>query len=222
VRAGATLVVGDLRRRARAVLAVHGGLLVPSVLGSAATDLRGAFGGHEGRALARGDVLSFGPAPPRPPPRIRLALPSTPPVTTVRVLPGPESFGPGGAPDALTGVTWTVRPESDRMGLRLHGAALPAPPADGASEPVVPGVVQLPPDGQPIVLLADSGTHGGYPRPNVVIGADLARLAGLRGGDRVDFRLVTEAAALAALRERERDLRVLRRALRYAYSRGES
>lgn len=216
VRAGETLHVGPLRDGSRAYLAVRGGLNAWTVLGSASTNLHAAFGGHEGRALTRGDRLEWRDAPPLRVPRVHLSSPD-PRSLTVRVLPGPE-----GDPAELTEYDWTVSPSSDRMGLRLSGPKLAAPRADLPSEPVVPGVVQIPPSGQPIVLLADAGTHGGYSRPLVAIRADLPLLGQLRPGDRFRFALVTPEEARAALEVRERDLRALAQAIRFAFERADT
>ena len=110
-------------------------------------------------------------------------------------------------PAALFARTWTVAADSNRQGLRLQGEALAVADArERVSEPVVPGTLQLPPDGQPIALLADAQTHGGYPRIGHVIRADRARLAQLRAGDEVRFAPCTPAAALAANRERAHTL----------------
>lgn len=220
VRAGQLLQLGALQSGARAYLAVRGGLRAWDVLGSRATDLRGAFGGFEGRALRRGDALSVEASGARPAvPRLRVApelVANAAPVTVLRALAGPEESDLD-----WTAHEWTVGPASDRMGLRLHGPLLRAPPAAGASEAVVPGVVQLPPNGQPIVLLADAGTHGGYARPLVVIRADLPRAGQLRPGDRMRFERVTFPEARAALARQEALLRTLRVAVQYAYVRAE-
>ena len=93
---------------------------------------------------------------------------------------------------------WQVHAASNRQGLRLDGAVLPAPSADGLSEPVAPGAIQLPADGRPIVLLADAQTVGGYARLGHVIAADLPRLAQLRPHQRVRFRACDAAQAQAA------------------------
>ncbi len=190
--AGATLTIGAARRGARGYLAVAGGLAVDPVLGSASTDLRGGFGGIEGRALRAGDALrvfraTSGTAPEElrvapwwiePAPELDFEHPAT-----IRMLAGHDN--------ALAGATlcargWRVAAASDRQGLRLDGEAIAGETAAaGRSEPVAPGTVQLPPDGHPIVLLADAQTHGGYARVGHVIQADMPRLAQLRPGDRL-------------------------------------
>lgn len=220
VRAGQTLEIGGTGRGARAVLAVRGGLAGQEVFGSRSTDLRTGFGGHAGRALRAGDRLTWGCAFPAAPPRAFLApdlQTATGPVHVLRVLPTPEA-----APGLLTALTrgvFTVSAQADRMGVRLS-ESVPAPhdPAR-LSLPNVPGAVQLPPGGQPILLLPDAGTHGGYPTPLVVASVDRPRLGQLRPGDRVAFRPVTLEEAHAALRGQERALRGAEMALRWWYGR---
>jgi antagonist of KipI len=206
VPARGVLRIGGCRAGARAWLAVSGGIRAADVLGSAGTDLRGGFGGIEGRALRAGDRLqveSFDAAidavriePWWIDPHALDADPSAP----IRVLPGSDATEPG---DALCAGTWTIAPASDRQGLRLEGAPIALhEPREYISEPIAVGTVQLPPGGQPIVLLADAQTHGGYPRIGHVIRADRARLAQLRAGDRIRFRRCTPAEALGASQER--------------------
>lgn len=202
VPAGAVLSLGACRDGARAYLAIAGGVRVASVLGSLSTDLRGGFGGHCGRALARGDVLAL--APTRVEVRTAHAAswwidPSPdlqwerPPIA--RVLAGPH-------PDGLRELcvrTWHVANASNRQGLRLEGHALHlAESSQRVSEPVAPGTIQLPSDGQPIVLLSDAQTHGGYPRIGHVIRADWPQLAQLRPGDPIRFQPCTESQARQA------------------------
>lgn len=182
------LRVGPLRDGARAWMAIGGGIDVAPVLGSRSTDLRGGFGGVEGRPLQRGDVLELAT-----PPALACVGPvipawwvepgaDDPPGAPIRYRP---SSLPGGR--LFANAHWRVSPLSNRQGLRLEGTPVPGPAADGISAPVAPGTVQLPPDGQPIVLLADAQTVGGYPRLGHVIAADLPRLAQMRPGDALRF-----------------------------------
>ena len=193
--AGCTLTCGPCQNGARAYLAFDGGIDVPRLLGSRSTDLRGDFGGHEGRALRAGDVLPLGAsvaanasidAPHIPSwwidagPDLEFAE-----SIVVRALPGSDATMPA---DALHAQEFVVDAASNRQGLRLRGNALQvADPRERISEPVVPGTVQLPPDGHPIVLLADAQTVGGYPRIGHVIAADLPRLAQRRAGQHLRF-----------------------------------
>lgn len=196
--AGSELRLGRCRRGARSYLAVAGSFAAARVLGSASTDLRGGFGGIRGRMLKAGDVLSIaGASPPTvaairvarwwidPSPDLDFASPAT-----IRVVPGHDALSP---PSALFAREWRVAAASDRQGLRLDGDTLTCGSAherlllEKVSEPVAPGTIQLPPDGHPIVLLADAQTHGGYPRIGHAIVADRPRLAQLRPGDALRF-----------------------------------
>ena len=215
--AGSELMIGHCRRGARAYLAIAGGIAVPHVLGSASTDLRGGFGGLDGRALHAGDRLVLGatevieanelhiaPWWIDPTPDLDFDLPAL-----ARILPGSDAMSP---PDALFEQAWQISSRSDRQGLRLEGTpmmlagTLHIKSDQRISEPVTPGTVQLPPDGQPIVLLADAQTHGGYPRIGHVIAADLPRLAQLRPGETLRFAPVTLAQAHAAWRAQRQRL----------------
>lgn len=210
--AGGELVLGPCRRGARAYLAIAGGMQATPVLGSRSTDLRAGFGGVDGRCLTAGDVLLLDSA--------MIAANGTEPViaswwlnpepdldfkheTPVRLLPGRDAIAPA---TALCSDSYRVSPQSNRQGLRLQGAALTlADNSDRLSEPVAPGTVQLPPDGQPIVLLAEAQTIGGYPRIGHVIAADLPRLAQLRPGDSLRFERIDAASAQAlACAQRQR------------------
>jgi len=196
------LHVGALRGGARAWLAIAGGVAVPAVLGSRSTDLRGGFGGLHGRALQRDDELPLGEAAcddvalPRAPHwwiDFEDGVPADAPLRFVPTDP---------AAAALEPPTWRVDARSNRQGVRLDGAPLALEAAEQISAAVAPGLIQLPPDGRPIVLLADAQTTGGYPRLGYVIAADLPRLARLRPGTPLRLAAVDEATAQAAWQER--------------------
>lgn len=212
-RAGQVLTLGlpqgGAQRGSRAVLCVAGGIDVPEVLGSRSTQLRGAFGGHEGRALRRGDVLraagagqpcrtGFGLVPPA------LALPlQRDGVAAVRVLPAAEylAFEPASR-QAFWAGEWKITPQSDRYGYRLEGEALrPIAPMELRSHGIVPGVIQVPHSGQPIVQMRDAQPSGGYPKFGTVIEADMWRLGQAPIGTRVRFVETTWDEALDALDE---------------------
>lgn len=204
--AGSVLRLGGCRSGARAYLAVEGGFSAPVLLGSTSTDLRGGFGGMRGRAIAAGDVLPLAARSARRVQALRIAAwwvdgrcdDAPDRADTVRVLAGAHATRPF---DALCLRPWRVEAASDRQGLRLAGDPLHAADArERISEPVFPGTVQLPPDGQPIVLLADAQTHGGYPRIGHVIRADWPRLAQRRPGDPLAFAACTPAQARQAWR----------------------
>lgn len=224
VRAGSELVFGQCATGCRAYLAVAGGLDVPEVLGSRSTSLRGHFGGLDGRALRAGDTLGIGA--PSPEARRVMARLSTSgarwvadgarlwrevaarprPDAPLRLMPGAESAALDEASRAtLFAAPYRIASRSDRMGCRLDGPALAlASRRELTSEAVTWGTVQLPPDGQPIILLADRQTTGGYPVIGHVATVDLPALAQRRPGDPVRFAAVTHAEAERLLLERER------------------
>lgn len=214
VRAGQRIKFGPATSGCRGYLAVAGGIAVGRVLGSRSTYGRAELGGWRGRALRAGDVLPMTAVARRAAehwwidPRI---LPAYGPAPTVRVVPGAQAAEFG---RAWLEQEFKVSPQSDRMGLRLGGTALAR---TGGSEllssPVAPGTVQVPPDGQPIVLMADAQTIGGYPRLAHVIGVDLPLLAQLRPGDRVRFQPVPLEEAHQLWLAREYSLAMLREGL---------
>lgn len=209
------LIVTAPQTGARAWLAISGGLDVPPVLGSRSTDLRGNFGGYQGRALRAGDALPLGRAK---------KLPSR--KRTVSEWGAPAAWAtPGRAPASLRivrGTDWNrflsrahtslvtrsfaVTPASDRMGARLDGPPLDRMrTTDLLSEAVAPGTLQVPPNGEPILLLGDCQTIGGYPKIAHVITADLSIAAQLWPGHQVRFHEVSLMEAQRLLREREED-----------------
>ena len=204
LRAGQWLRFGTRHRGARAYLAIDGGIDMPPFLDSRSTYLAGGFGGLEGRALRQGDRLPLGQGVSSPAMRAGRAWPasSRPPYTsapTLRVVLGPQDdyFTPAGLETFLS-AAYELSPDSNRMGARLNGPAIAHRDATGiVSDGVVTGSVQVPADGQPIVMLADHQTTGGYPKIATVIRADLPLLAQCLPGDRVRFRAVTIAEAQA-------------------------
>lgn len=207
MRAGQLLRVQGPLRGQRGLLAFDGGLDLPLELGARATDLRAGFGGLQGRALKRGDRLPLGTA--RTLHGVRgLRAPECEP--QLRLLPGPElALMSAAARKRFWAQDWTISPQSDRMGARLLGESLAARALpELPSHAVVPGLVQLPPGGQPIVLLTDAQTTGGYPRLGCVIEADLWKLAQWRPGQALRFveSTLDEALAARALQERELEL----------------
>ena len=200
----------------RGWLAISGGVDVPIVLGSRSTDLRANFGGFDGRALRDGDVIPLGPRPGSPIPATRISSWTAPHdwVSPARLNPilrfvrGMDWTRFNAATiQRLTSEPFTVSPDSDRMGVRLTGPELSrADNVDLISEAVAAGTVQVPPSGQPILLLGDCQTIGGYPKIAHVITVDLGIAAQLRAGDRVRFSEVSLDDAHRLLLERERAL----------------
>jgi biotin-dependent carboxylase-like uncharacterized protein len=183
LRPGQVVRVGPARVGVRSYVAVSGGIHVPPVLGSRATDVLSGLGPAP---LSAGDVLPVGTGrSPRP-----LDAPRLPRLDGVlRVDPGPRADWLDGGVQRLLEGAWQVTADSNRVGLRLAGEALPrARTGELPSEGIVLGGVQVPPDGQPLVFLADHPTTGGYPVAAVVLADDLWQCAQLRPGDVVRFR----------------------------------
>lgn len=222
---------------ARSYLVVSGGIDVPVVLGSRSTQLRGRFGGHQGRPLIAGDILNAGALtdertlqPPTAHPgslgfgivapfealSARAFFTSDPaaaqPVTAVRVLPAAEydAFD-AEAIQQFWGADWKISAQSDRYGYRLAGPALNLKaPLETRSHGVVPGVIQVPPGGAPIIQMRDAQPSGGYPKIGTVIEADLWRLAQAPAGSRIRFVESTYEGALAAIEASDHYLQKVR------------
>jgi KipI family sensor histidine kinase inhibitor len=216
-RAGAVLRFGQRRSGARAYVAFDGGIAVPLVLGSRATHVLSGLGGVEGRALKAGDRLPLGPradlkvGPYTRGPRADLQV--GPDGARLRVLPGPQSDAfDGDAFARLQTTRFTISPQSDRMGYRLSSpqAISRATAAEMISDVAFTGALQVPPSGDPILLMADRQTTGGYPQIAMVITADLPLAAQLGPGDWLEFELCTRADAIAALVQQEGRLLAVR------------
>jgi len=238
---GATLRFGEARVGCRAYIAIAGGIDLAPVFGSRSTYLRAQFGGLEGRALRSGDVLNPG-ALSSTASRIASSLRSSGSTAIgrwtiassvrpiynddpiVRVIPGEHhELLDDGSRERFESSTFKVSSSSDRMGYRLGGVNLSLiEPKELLSEAVAFGTVQLPPGGEPIVLMADHQTTGGYPRIGEVATVDLPLIAQLKPGDRLRFRLVSVEKAQQAYLAQERDLAMARSAIELRYSRGTS
>lgn len=222
--AGQVLTLRRPLRGARAYLCVAGGIDVPQVLGSRSTQLRGAIGGYEGRQLRKGDTLCVIKTPQRHgnfgiiPPDHCLANGSPPGTVTVRAIPAGE-YGrfAEAAHERFWRCQWQITPQSNRTGYRLDGQKLELLEAiEMRSHGIIPGVVQVPPSGQPVVQLADANVSGGYPKIATVISADLWRLAQARIGDRVQFVQVDVEQALSASQAIQSYIEEVRRATELA------
>jgi antagonist of KipI len=230
VRPGSTLHFGERKRGARAYVAFDGGIDVPRVLGSRATHALSGLGGIDGRALTAGDRFPLGVQGPveadlsasarlrrtrRSAPgevgQVRPGGPEGPPLrpsVRLRVLPGPQDDRfPSAAMEQLRRSRFRVSPQSNRMGYRLEGERLPAAMApEMISGAAFTGGIQVPPSGEPILLMADRQTTGGYPQIATVITADLPQAGQLAPGDWVEFEVCTRSEAMTALAARQRSL----------------
>ncbi len=243
-KAGQVLRMGPTRSGARCYLCVRGGIDVKLLLGSASTHILSGLGGHYGRALRKGDVLSIGPATVDGQERTgknacstkgaiasgstrkrRLsarALEELQPRKVLRVTAGPQSdWFAESAQKMFYASRYRVAEESNRMGIRLEGAAIQtapggaledetgrnACPTGGAgemiSEGVTLGAIQVPEGGKPIILFVEQQTTGGYPKIANVISADFHSLGQLRPRDEIRFERVGWETALSLLREQE-------------------
>ena len=208
VARGSQLRFGPRHSGARAYVAIGGGLALPLLLGSRSTHLPTKMGGWLGRPLGNGDRLPLGPTVARRQYRHK-PIPSPagePGPVVVRVLEGPqrENFDED-AISVLQSAPYLVTPESNRMGYRLRGPRLThARGADIISDATAVGSLQVPASGQPIVLMADRQTTGGYPKLATVITADLGLVAQLAPGDQLRFEVCSLSEALVALIAKER------------------
>jgi biotin-dependent carboxylase-like uncharacterized protein len=240
-RPGQVLRLGPTRSGARCYLCVRGGIVVKDFLGSASTHLLSGLGGHEGRALRKGDVLELGKAEggrvvghglretgrsacstgePRGSEAIRRrtlaagALARLTPRRVLRVTPGPQcDWFPKSAQQVFYASAYRVAEESNRMGLRLEGPAIPEGAHGDArgqargemiSEGVSLGAIQIAAGGLPIILFVEQQTTGGYAKLANVISADLHSVGQLRPRDEIRFERVDWETARALLREQEK------------------
>jgi len=218
------LVEGDvitfkrIRSGCRAYLALSGGFALPKIMGSRSTYLSGKFGGLQGRALKRGDILY---TLDRPPPLNKLGLrfpsdwiPSFEKETVLRVIPGSHDhhFTEKGF-KTFSSSTYQVTPQCDRMGVRLEGPKIERRSdveESIISEGLISGAIQVPGDGKPIIILTELVT-GGYTKIATVISTDLTKVAQLKPGDRVRFEPISIEKAHLLLIEQEGRLREFKR-----------
>ncbi|MBI3400048.1 MAG: biotin-dependent carboxyltransferase family protein [Acidobacteria bacterium] len=211
VASGSHLQFLKRKKGTRAYLAVSGGVTTPIVLGSRATHLVSAMGGHEGRALRAGDRLPLGPPHVNASSAHAMDAPVVPlpeGTVTLRVLRGPQAdYFAADALDVLQSAPYVVGANSDRMGFRLAGPRLThSRGADIISDATPLGVLQVPASGLPILLMADRQTAGGYPKIATVISADMSAAGQLGPGDTIAFVACTPREAMAALIAQERAL----------------
>jgi antagonist of KipI len=221
VREGETIVFSGPASGLRSYLAVAGGIQVPAVMGSRSTNLSTGFGGFDGRPLHKGDILSAEPLKDAVRFAARAFIPEAVPVYAspwrLRVVWGPQDdhFPEEGRQTFVT-AAFTVSPESDRTGIRLKGPVVTRKPGmeeSIISEGILSGAIQVPGDGQPIIILGETAS-GGYRKIATVISADLPLLGQVTPGDEVAFRAVSMEEALQALREVESKLEKFKRTLK--------
>lgn len=198
----------------RAYLAVTGGIDVPVVMGSRSTFVRAGIGGIGGRGLVRGDILRRGAGGVLDTPRELPGewVPRYEGEIVLRAVSGPQDDAFLGALDAFFSARYAVTGQADRMGCRLSGDAIrrdAGSPESIVTEPTTPGNVQVPADGQPIILLVEQ-TSGGYAKIATVVSVDLSRVAQAMPGNTVRFERVTLEAAHLLCRERQRRLMQIR------------
>jgi KipI family sensor histidine kinase inhibitor len=218
-RAGSVLRFGERRSGTRAYIAFDGGIDVPCVLGSRATHAVSGLGGIDGRALKAGDCLMLAAAREFASPVRRGALRFGiwGGGARVRMLRGPQDeYFDEPAFDVLQRTRFTISPQSDRMGYRLRipdpGSRIPVRAATAGamiSDATFIGGLQIPPSGEPILLMADRQTTGGYPQMATVITADLPLAGQLAPGDWIEFAPCTRDEAIAALKEQDEALRAV-------------
>jgi antagonist of KipI len=218
VRKGDTLFLKAPRTGCRAYLAVGGGISLLPVLASKSTNLSSKFGGYDGRALRKGDIL-FTAGPGQLPQKAgKILTPQGRPSYTgnwgLRVILGPQDQDfPERSKRLFLDSSFAVSTQSDRIGIRLSGPALHRKKELGdsiISEGIVPGAIQIPGDSQPIILLVETVT-GGYRKMATVISADLPLLGQIKPGDRVRFQEVSMQEATTALRERENLIHLIKK-----------
>jgi len=205
VQAGQVLSMGFAQTGCRGYLAVQGGFDVPMVMGSRSTNLKCALGGFEGRALKAGDVLTVPDESLSTVMDRKRRAPVYSQNVTVRVIPGPQTdaFTERGFSNLWT-EAYVVSPKSDRMGLRLDGAVIETKSgSDIVSDGIAPGAIQVTSGGQPIILLADRQTTGGYAKIGTVCSVDLPKLAQLKPGGVIRFQEISVEEAQKQLRKKK-------------------
>jgi antagonist of KipI len=217
VKAGDVIVFAGPRSGCRAYLTWAGGIQVDTVMNSKSTNLSSGFGGYCGRPLQKGDVLrALSVDAPLPAAEASLPsdwIPSYPSRWTLRVIWGPQDddFSDAGRSAFLQG-DFAVSSQSDRTGIRLQGPVIqrkPHVPESIISEGIVAGAIQVPGDGQPIIILGETVT-GGYRKIAAVIAAHLPLLGQIKPGDTVGFEAVSLEQAHLALQEKEERIRIFK------------
>lgn len=213
VMPGDVLTFQQVKSGCRGYMAVSGGIEVPEVMGSMSTYVGGKIGGYDGRPLKKGDIVRRGDGSPLDTPRHlpKKWIPRYPDKIILRTVAGPQDdhFDEGLA--KLFQSEFLVTPKADRMGYRLQGTPIEHRenvPKSIISEPTMPGGVQIPADGQPIILLVEQ-TVGGYTKIATVISSDIPKIAQATPGDRVCFEKIDLDTAHQLYREQQQKLEEL-------------
>lgn len=215
VRKGDIITFGHAKKGMRCYLGVRGGFSVPDVLRSKSTNMKAAFGGLNGRKLESGDVLPFTPFLGAPKHGWGLStewglyLQNN---TSIRFVKGKQyDWFTDQSKKNFTKQTFTIKPESDRMGYRLSGTSIELQEeTEMITEGTAFGSIQIPPDGQPIILMADRQPTGGYPKIGDVISIDLPKLSQMRPGDTFLFEEISIKEAQALLFKEKKKLNILK------------
>ncbi|WP_062261317.1 biotin-dependent carboxyltransferase family protein [Endozoicomonas arenosclerae] len=229
IQSGQILKIGSLRSGCRGYLAIKGGFQLRETLGSCSTYLRAGIGGLEGRALKENDQLKFTPMSSQESLKHEVSLglefthyleepKSTLPVRFVR---GPQFswFSKQGL-ETFLNQPYSVRPDSDRMGYRLSGEKIVSQHSESLiTEGATSGAIQIPPDGQPIILMSDCQPTGGYPKMGNIISVDLPRVAQLKPSDTLIFQEVSIEEAQQELIEQRFSLNRLSIAAKHYWKR---
>jgi antagonist of KipI len=218
---GDALTFKTVRKGCRAYLAIGGSISVPEIMGSKSTSLSGRFGGLEGRALKKGDTLCMADLPMRLD-KVGIRFPADwvpffDRDVILRVVPGPQDHHFTGLGfETFQSAFYRVTAKSDRMGIRLEGPRIERRPdreESIISEGLIPGAIQVPGDGKPIIILNELVT-GGYTKIATLITTDLSKAAQLKPGDRVRFEPVPVEKAHQILSEQEERLTIFKESLR--------
>ena len=234
VNAGQILKIAGLRTGCRGYLAIKNGFQINKVLGSCSTYLRAEIGGHKGRGLKENDSLRFTPWPSKTRPLKNRIQPDIAAghefthyledpinIQPIRFIRGPQaSWFSGKNREAFQCQKYTVRPDSDRMGYRLSGQKIDSSHADSLiTEGTTTGTIQIPPQGQPIILMSDCQPTGGYPKIGNIITVDLPRVAQLKPSDTLTFQEVSVEEAQQELIEQRTSLNRLAIAAKHYWNR---
>jgi len=217
VQPGDVLRIGQVVQGCRMYLAVSGGIDVPVIMGSRSTSVDAGLGGYFGRSLHKGDIISISPPTNLPGPRAAPPgfIPEMPSHISLRCLLGPQENFFAHLQSTLLKSQYTVSARADRRGVRLDGPAVEHvhdSPGRVLSEPSLPGNIQIPGDGQPIILLVEQ-TVGGYAKAATVISSDLRRLAQAVPGTAVSLQAVSLQKAHQLLTDSRQRIRALEKEL---------